>query len=55
MLCKHCYEDIGLFGQKNHVCPEKKYMQKPVKMTEQEKRNADNVRKRDVKPKEYGR
>jgi len=54
MLCRHCYADIGVFGQKNHICSEKKYMQKPVKMTDQEKRNAEILRKRDRKPKEYG-
>jgi len=34
MLCRHCYQDIGVFGKKPHNCdgkPEKRYMEKPSK------------------------
>jgi hypothetical protein len=49
MLCKHCYADIGLFGQKYHECPEKKYMLRP--MNAQEKINFKKAYEKKGKPK----
>jgi hypothetical protein len=43
MLCRHCYQDIGIFGQKKHVCDEFAY------------RNPSSNKQREVKEVEYKR